>query len=233
MSVLTAHMTKSNSAFSFELWWRHHGHWVEPPNQRRGGESGVQLLQPSNKQQPVLYCKRQIGHLYRSWRYPFGRPTVLRERDAISAFTRLGIRVPWVIYCAARRQDKQWQAVLVTEELAGFISLEQWYADEYHKAMTQIMLQQLATTLANLHRNGWQHGCCYPKHIFIKTLTRNGQPPTIEIALLDLEKSRRRWRAANASRHDMEQLKRHRGAMPAEDIEYLQRAYQQALSARP
>lgn len=39
-------------------WWARTGEWVEEPNQRRGGASGVQLLAPSTAQQPWLYSKR-------------------------------------------------------------------------------------------------------------------------------------------------------------------------------
>jgi hypothetical protein len=52
----------------------------------------------------------------------------------------------------------------------------------------------------------------------------------VDIALLDLEKSRRRWRAASAARRDLGQLDRHRGAMPEADMLYLRQAYQQALN---
>ncbi|MBN7823440.1 lipopolysaccharide kinase InaA family protein, partial [Bowmanella yangjiangensis] len=52
----------------------------------------------------------------------------------------------------------------------------------------------------------------------------------VDIALLDLEKGRRRWRVASASRHDLGQLRRHRGDMPDGDVQYLQQAYQHALN---
>ena len=66
------------STSTFQRWWNTQGEWVEEPNQRRAGESGVQRIRLRDPQQPLLYCKRQIGHLYRSWLHPFGRPTVLR-----------------------------------------------------------------------------------------------------------------------------------------------------------
>ncbi|MFZ3206922.1 MAG: lipopolysaccharide kinase InaA family protein, partial [Pseudomonas sp.] len=31
-------------AMAFEQWWQLQGEWVEEPNHRRGGESGVQRL---------------------------------------------------------------------------------------------------------------------------------------------------------------------------------------------
>ena len=65
---------------AFQHWWQRQGDWVEPPNARRGGESGVQRLLDHSG---VLYAKRQIGHIYRSLLHPGGRPTVLRERNAL------------------------------------------------------------------------------------------------------------------------------------------------------
>ena len=71
----------------FDYFWSQRGEWVEEPNVRRGGESGVQRIHASGGQ--LLYAKRQVGHFYRSLRYPFGRPTVLRERDALLALPGL------------------------------------------------------------------------------------------------------------------------------------------------
>jgi len=73
-SVSPSHTATENR---FEFYWQQQGEWVEEPNQRRGGESGVQRIHEANGR--LLYVKRQVGHTYRSWRYPLGRPTVLRE----------------------------------------------------------------------------------------------------------------------------------------------------------
>lgn len=40
----------------------------------------------------------------------------------------------------------------------------------------------------------WQHGCLYPKHIFVRV-----EGEAIEVALIDLEKSRRRLTVNKAS----------------------------------
>ncbi|WP_217477719.1 lipopolysaccharide kinase InaA family protein [Stutzerimonas stutzeri] len=214
------------AADDFEQWWSRQGEWVEPPNRRRDGESGVQRL--PNRQGGLLYCKRQIGHLYRSVWHPFGRPTVLRERDALQAFSRLGVRVPTIAYCGTQRQAGQWQALLITEELEDFVSLEQWYADRldqrYGSSVHVRMLETIGLTLSRYHRARWQHGCCYPKHIFVK-VTGKADSTLIEIALLDLEKSRRRLHPGAAAKHDLRQLARHRDAMPDQDWTLLQGAH--------
>jgi hypothetical protein len=56
------------SPSQFDFYWRQQGEWVEEPNQRRGGESGVQRLNDANGK--LLYAKRQVGHIYRSLLHP-------------------------------------------------------------------------------------------------------------------------------------------------------------------
>ncbi|PZW38967.1 lipopolysaccharide kinase InaA family protein, partial [Pseudomonas sp. URMO17WK12:I2] len=128
-------------------------------------------------------------------------------------------------YGSARKHQGQWQALLITQALTGFISLEQWYEAEQSAEDSACMLNALAGALARMHRGRWQHGCCYAKHVFIKINNNEGSSASAEIALLDLEKSRRRLRTADASRHDMRQLKRHCGAMPEVDWAFLMDAY--------
>ncbi|MDD0844707.1 lipopolysaccharide kinase InaA family protein [Pseudomonas sp. Gutcm_11s] len=189
----------------FERWWQLQGEWVEAPNQRRGGESGVQRLHSAEGH--LLYAKRQVGHLCRSLAHPFGRPTVLRERDALDGLSRLGIRVPRLIYCGASYQAEEgWRGLLVSEALEGFSDIESWYAAGGDRGGEQhaVLLQQIGATLARMHLGRWQHGCLYAKHVFVKVT-----PEGVEVALLDLEKSRRRFSRKRAAQHDLRQLRRH------------------------
>jgi tRNA A-37 threonylcarbamoyl transferase component Bud32 len=189
----------------FEHWWQLQGEWVEEPNQRRGGESGVQRLQSAEGR--LLYAKRQVGHLCRSLSHPFGRPTVLRERDALLGLSRLGVRVPRLVYCDATYQEGQgWRGLLVSEALDGFSDIDSWYAAGGQRSGEQHvqLLQQIGATLARMHLGRWQHGCLYAKHVFVK-VTAEGA----EVALLDLEKSRRRLSRKRAALHDLCQLRRH------------------------
>lgn len=229
MAMVIGYRSRLQASSTFERWWQCSGAWVEPLNQRRAGESGVQLLQPRDAAHPVLYSKRQTGHLYRSLAHPLGRPTIMRELHAYQAFAGLGIAVPKLIYGSARKHAGQWQALLITQALTGFVSLEQWYQGAPSAEQSACMLKALATTLARMHQSRWQHGCCYAKHIFIKLDDHNGDSASAQIALLDLEKSRRRWRPADASRHDMRQLKRHCGGMPEDDWQRLSQAYTVSL----
>ncbi|MFP8319507.1 lipopolysaccharide kinase InaA family protein [Pseudomonas aeruginosa] len=188
---------------AIDQWLQVPGSWVEEPNERRGGASGVQRVYTGDGR--LLYRKQQTGHVYRDWQRPFGYPTAMRERDALRAFESLGIRVPRLIYSGCRKVDGQWQALLVTEALEGFSSLDECYArgdqDRWGEAKHQRILQQIGATIARMNLAHWQHGCLYPKHIFVRV-----EGEAIEVALIDLEKSR--LTVNKASQHDLKQLKR-------------------------
>ncbi|WP_248917297.1 lipopolysaccharide kinase InaA family protein [Pseudomonas entomophila] len=202
----------------FDYYWQQQGEWVEEPNQRRGGESGVQRLSTEGGQ--TLYAKRQVGHIYRSLMHPFGRPTVLRELDALNSFEQLGVRVPRIVYAGAERDaDHQWRALLVSEALDGFVELDAWHAggarERYPQAVHERMLKDLADNLARMHLGHWQHGCLYGKHVFVKVIGE-GEQARVEVALLDLEKCRRRIRCQRAAYNDLRQLRRHSSLNEAE-----------------
>ncbi|MDG1579922.1 lipopolysaccharide kinase InaA family protein [Pseudomonas sp. GOM6] len=195
-----------NLAGQFEQWWQRQGDWVEEPNRRRGGESGVQRLQQEDGS--VYYAKRQVGHIYRSLRHPFGCPTVLRERKALLALDRHGVRVPQIVYCGTERSVEGWRGLLISAELEGFQDIESWYAaggrEQIDPARHNQLLRHIGAMLARMNLARWQHGCLYAKHVFVKVAD-----DALDVALLDLEKSRRRWTRRAAARHDLRQLRRH------------------------
>lgn len=197
----------SDIPMDFEGWWRVQGESVEPANVRRNGESGVDRLTTSSG---VLYVKRQRNHLFHSLRYPLGLPTFMREKFSIQALEQLGIRVPEIVFADARKMSGEWQAILVTKELHGFSDLEQWYGkggrERLGEQQHQQFLLKIGQLLGVLHHHRWQHTCLYPKHIFV-TQGDNTQLP--DIALLDLEKARRRLFGKHAAQRDLDQLRRH------------------------
>ncbi|MCY1295727.1 hypothetical protein D3C76_739120 [compost metagenome] len=188
-----------------ERWLQVPGKWVEEPNRRRGGESGVQRVLADDGR--LLYRKQQVGHICRDWRHPFGYPTAIREYHSLQAIGELGIRVPRVVYAGCRKLDGEWQALLVTEALDGYSSLAECYArrdqDRWGEAMHQRILQQFGGMIARLNAARWQHGCLYPKHLFVRV-----EGEKIEVALIDLEKARRRLSVKRAVRRDLEQVRR-------------------------
>lgn len=202
---------RANGDRGFDYFWSQHGEWVEEPNVRRGGESGVQRIHDSNGE--LLYAKRQTGHIYRSWLHPLGRPTVLRERDALTGLKALNVRVPQMVFCGAQRDpEHQWRALLVTQALEGFDEIENWYKaggrERYGEKVHEQILQDLADNLARMHKGRWQHSCLYIKHVFVRVIGE-GEQARGEVALLDLEKCRQRLTAHQAAQHDIKQLRRH------------------------
>ena len=115
MTVAFSNATRLTHYPSFDSWWQTQGEWVEEPNERRGGYSGVQRLTQLGQS---LYAKKQTGHTYRSLLHPWGRPTVLRERDALLRALKAGVAVPEIVYCAAERNREGWRALLVTKATA-------------------------------------------------------------------------------------------------------------------
>lgn len=192
---------------TFDRWWQCDGEWVEPPNNRRDGESGVKRVH--DPQLGLLYVKLQTNHLYRSLRHPCGRPTVLRERDALQAVQQFGITVPDIVFAGDRKMGAQWRAVLVTRALDGYRDLFDWelrraqgvISDQRH----QEMARAVGTMLGNLHGHGWQHTNLYPNHVFVSS--EEGEAP-VRAALIDLENSRRRWRGSQAATRDLQQLRK-------------------------
>ncbi|MHC8337864.1 lipopolysaccharide kinase InaA family protein [Pseudomonas sp. HLT2-19-2] len=211
MAVQCAAETDVAPQVRFDYFWNQRGEWVEEPNVRRGGESGVQRVVSSNGQ--LLYVKRQTGHIYRSWLHPFGRPTVLRERDALTRMHLLDVRVPEIVFCGAQRDPvHKWRALLVTKSLDGFEEVEHWYAgggrERHGEAVHDRVLKDLAENLVRMHKGRWQHSCLYIKHVFVR-VTGEGETAKVEVALIDLEKCRKRLTALRAASNDMKQLRRH------------------------
>ncbi|MGV8890877.1 MAG: lipopolysaccharide kinase InaA family protein [Pseudomonas sp.] len=211
MAVQCAAETDVAPQDRFDFFWNQRGEWVEEPNVRRGGESGVQRVVSSNGQ--LLYVKRQTGHIYRSWLHPFGRPTVLRERDALTRMHLLDVRVPEIVFCGAQRDPvHKWRALLVTKSLDGFEEIEHWYAgggrERHGEAVHDRVLKDLAENLVRMHKARWQHSCLYIKHVFVR-VTGEGETAKVEVALIDLEKCRHRLTARRAASNDMKQLRRH------------------------
>ena len=190
---------------AFKQWLGVPGEWVEEPNVRRGGESGVKRIMTTDGK--MLYRKQQVGHTFRSLQHPLGYPTSQRESAALRACAALSVIAPIVVYADCRKVSGVWHALLVTESLDGFSSLEDCYArgddktwgEELHRRV----LHEIGCMLARFNKDRWQHGCLRMKHVFVRI-----QGDKVETATLDLEKSRQRITALRAARHDIRQLRR-------------------------
>lgn len=201
-------MNSADSVMGYKEWLALPGEWVEPPNERRGGVSGVQRVYLDA--QHLLYRKQQTGHIYRSLAHPLGYPTVMREYQALLDCQRLRVHVPTVVFASCRKEKGIWKALLLTESLEGFRSLEECYAagepQLWGGVLHKKVLAEVGRLLGRLNAGRRQHGCLYLKHIFVRIL--DGQ---IDVALIDLEKSRRRLLRKQAARHDLRQIFRRSG----------------------
>lgn len=194
-------------ADDFAYWWNVAGEWVETPNRRRNGWSGVLRV---SQRGGVVYVKRQCNHLCRTMSHPLGWPTASREWFFLQRLRRLGIRVPAPLFHGTRRTAVGIEAVLVTAELNGFASL----AAQAVLTRTQRMrlADEVGQVLAVLHGARLQHSCLYDKHVMVRW-----QGDTPEVALLDLEKMRIRLTKHGAARHDLDQLWRHQRIWSADE----------------
>lgn len=223
-----------SSVDPFEYWQTvcEHSDWVEEPNVRRMGMSGVRLARVQGQE---FFIKTQVNHFHYSWRYAFGRPTALREAEALETCHRLGILSPQIVFCATRRVAGHQLTLLVTRRLDGFIDLNEFLHRRSEVQSMQLRwraLDRVAATLARLHSACWQHSALYAKHIF---LTERAVPPEngveFDIALVDLEKARRRMSVSRASRHDIHQFQRHAAGLDRNDWQHFLSCYSHYLPA--
>jgi tRNA A-37 threonylcarbamoyl transferase component Bud32 len=183
-------------------WWQWQGEWVEPPNHRRGGESGVQFVRDADG--TGYYIKRQRNFLFKSVRFPFGRPTFLREARNLKRLNELGVATPELVHFDMRCADGIWAAVLATRELAGYVSLEQGLREHRWPEPARAKIYRLlAENLLRMHRARFKHGHLYPKEIFARCDRDDALP---QVALMDLELGRRCLTAAQAANSDLRRL---------------------------
>lgn len=196
-------LLRSSGLDSFDALWRLEAEWFEPPNQRRGGWSGVMRIElPGPDGEPVaLFLKRQENHTRPALRHPLaGEPTFAAEVRNILAMQQHGVPSLEPVYYAQRKVDGRWRVVLLTLGLVGFRPLDEW-GDEWFAAglknslvTRRRVIATCADVLRRLHRAGFVHNAMHPKHIFLRVSDLDG----VEARLIDLEKMRRKpglfWR---------------------------------------
>jgi tRNA A-37 threonylcarbamoyl transferase component Bud32 len=179
----------------FSAIWARDIAWFESPNERRGGWSGVgvmemqdDVLQSSIHAPLRLFVKKQQNHGRKSWRHPFaGEPTFRREFANLKFLAKHSIGAPKLVYYAENMAAKQ--AILITEELTDFVPLDTVQLSSLNQAQQHTLIQTVATEIKRFHNAGLVHRALYPKHIFVKN-AQNTQNAATEIALIDLEKAR-------------------------------------------
>ena len=174
---------------TFANLWDYQVDYLEAPNERRGGWSGVaRLLLETPEGSKTAYLKRQQNYTSRSCLHPFrGEPTLANEFKMMRHLAKNGVQTPHIIFYEQRRTNADLHAVLMTEDLAGFVPLD--VMTENLAALTlaqkRRLLKALASTVRTMHLAHVQNRSLYAKHLFIKEIDGN-----YEVAVIDLEKSR-------------------------------------------
>lgn len=203
---------KANHADNFEaLWQLQQNQWFEVPNQRRGGWSGVckTSLVLAEGGEAGIFIKRQENHFYRNWRQFFRQqPTFEREYRNILNFHRRGIPTVDLIYFGQRKVNGKLRAILVTRELEAYQPMgddRSLLFSTFGIAARKRLFESIAASMRMMHENRFQHGCLYPKHIFVKHQAGD----LSQSCFIDLEKARRRLLSRSATIKDLGILYRH------------------------
>lgn len=184
-----------------EFWWSVQGEWVEEPNSRRGGFSGVQRVYMPQSDE-CYYVKRQHNHLFHSVRYPAGRPTLLREWQSMRLCATIGVPTAPLVFFDMQKRGDGWDSILVTRDLRGYVSLDRGFAENiWNSAQRAAALTSVSCALVSLHRARRKHGHLYPKEVFVD-LNR----PEPAVAFVDWELSRYRLTASQAAGTDVRRL---------------------------
>lgn len=185
-----------NGLHDFDAIWKLEAPWLEPPSRRRGGWSGVSRCELSLPDGGVctVFLKRQENYTAWMWAHPWrGAPTFLREFKGIMHYRACGIPTLEPVYFAVRAAGKDRRAILITEEMTGFVSgqhvVERWLqAGAPARVERRRTLCAVAALLRRMHAHGIQHRCFFPKHVFIGA----DSDGAAAVRVIDLEKSR--WR---------------------------------------
>ena len=204
---------------TFEVIWALDAEWVEEPNVRRQGWSGMCRLEVNGSTPPPIgvYLKRQENHGYRSLRNPFHyQPTAYREYQRLVAMHAADIAAPEVLYYGDRNTGKKLQAILMTREIPQSIPLDDYLrlADDRPPAEVRQLIQGTANLIAKLHRHHLQHCSLYGKHVLVSGFnadkSTNAQAEHHLVPyLIDVEKTRRRLSRIAIATRDLNQLYRH------------------------
>ena len=205
----------------FTALWGLAADWFEPPNERRGGWSGVARIQLKLPEGGEIgaFLKRQENHTCRTWRHPVrGEPTFAREYANIIRLRELGIPTLEPLYFGEALADGKRRAVLLTRALDGYEAFGsgQFAPDSAWMrapANRHRLIRAVAGVVRCLHACGLQHNCLYPKHLLI----REDAAGDLDVRLIDLEKLQRRFGFVMRAAHDLGALNRHSPGWRASD----------------
>ncbi|MBU2621555.1 MAG: lipopolysaccharide kinase InaA family protein [Proteobacteria bacterium] len=199
-----------NGLGSFESLWDLKGHFIEEPNYRRGGWSGIVLheIRLQNGQPLKIIIKRQENHTFRSLLHPLrGTPTFSREYKNICRLEKRNIPTLQPLFYGERKLKGKAQAVLVVCFLNGYRNLDDLLTEAGKNENFDIksIIGPVADMIAKIHFFRFQHSCLYGKHVFVKT-EKNG---SADVRLIDLEKMHFGLSSFSVAVHDLGALFRH------------------------
>lgn len=179
---------QSRQFATFDQIWNFPVDWIDAPNQNRGGWSGVSRVEVAiDNKLFTLYVKKQQNHTSRSLLHPIkGESTFAKEFRYLRHLQTHGISVPNVIFFAQRHALEGQQAILVSENLAGYQPLDAIKKEAMSLLAQRKLLSSVAKTVRAMHQSGLQHRALYAKHLFVK---QHGE--AFDVAVIDLEKARR------------------------------------------
>ena len=154
-----------------------------------------------------------------------------RDADVPQALCALGVPVPELVYADDEKYPGGWRAVLVTRSLDGYKDMFRWYKQGGRECIGEQahrqLMQRLGAVLGNMHCHGWQHTNLYPNHVFFKEAAPGVVP---EVALIDVENSRKVWRRQRAAQRDLDQLRKRCKMLSHDDWQQLALAHADAMS---
>ncbi|MEO1896886.1 MAG: lipopolysaccharide kinase InaA family protein [Cycloclasticus sp.] len=210
-----------NGLDTHEKIWALKADWFEEPNYCRGGWSGVSRIE---LKLPLggkvgMFLKRQEDHVTRSMSHPIkGIPTFFREFNVIQSFQDCNIPSLDLVFFNQWKEEGKKRACIMTEELAGFIPLS---SDDYkiggtllpNEEQKVLLFTKIIELMHAMHRHNFQHGCLYPKHVFVKNLSTGG----FDVRVIDLEKVKKVVFRERAVLRDLDTLLRRSNDWKDED----------------
>lgn len=187
-------LLEDNGLGDFDHLWNYQCEWFEAPNDDRNGWSGVNRLSlklPSGEQLG-LFLKRQQNYVRRTFFHPLtGESTFACEFRVIRYLLRHGVPVPKPVFFDEKPSSEGVQAILMTEELAGYQALDVVLQGLFREAgasarTKKLLLKCVAQVVRKLHHARIQHRALYPKHLFVNMI----EPENPQVAIIDLEKAR-------------------------------------------
>jgi tRNA A-37 threonylcarbamoyl transferase component Bud32 len=170
-----------HSEGAFQFFWDHKGLWVEQPNRRRGGWSGVYKieLQSDDGEREILYVKKHHAHRTRSVLGIGRKHTLEREYNALCHAHAHAIGAPELVFFGMDGED----CILATRALDGLGPVSQlrddYVAGQVGMDTRRQLARNLGTLFAKMHGAGMRHSDPHGDHL-LANLESGATPALID-----------------------------------------------------